>query len=151
MNIQVDIYMQLLKVLVVEDNPGWLRIFQILVGELTSDLFEYVYVTTLADTLEAVEREEFKLILLDLMLPGSHATNTIQTMSPVAKNIPTVVITTIDDEKLLSFAAQNGLNHCLIKDQYNLKNFLSIIRLSVEKFLDKDGYREMDERIRRLL
>lgn len=126
------------SVLIVEDDFNWLRIFQTLVANATSELFDYVHVTDLKNALEAVKNNKFGLILLDLMLPDSHANNTIQVMTDEVKyTIPIVIITTLDDEKLIQNAFQHGVEDYLVKDQYNLETFIHVCRQAIRRFLGR--------------
>src|SRR4051812_38598393 len=72
--------MSVTKVLLVEDEPNWLKIFEILVASHTNKFFDYVHGANLASAIEAIKTEQFGLILLDLMLPDSQPINTIQTI-----------------------------------------------------------------------
>ena len=125
------------KVLFVEDDANWVKIFNMLVGNSTANLFNYVYVESVAAALDALKKDTYELILLDLMLPDSGPTNTIESFSSVAKFTPVVIITTLDDEKLILTAFQNQIQDYLIKDQYDLKTFLHVCRRSVQRLIGR--------------
>lgn len=126
------------NVLVVEDDSNWLRIFQTIITERTAELFEYTYVTDLKSALSAIRTNQFGLIVLDLMLPDSHAMDTIKNVSEEVKNkIPIVIITTLDDEKLMANAFQHGIEDYMVKDQYDLETFVHVCRQAISRFFGK--------------
>ena len=129
--------MNLIKVLLVEDDPNWLKIFQILVGKETQEIFEYTHVVDLAFALTAIKDNQFNLIMLDLMLPDSQALNTIKVMTAQA-NVPIVIITTLDDEKLMQDAFMLGVEDYLIKDKYDIGIFLHVSHQAIKRFLAKN-------------
>ena len=131
------------KILFIEDDKNWLRIFQINVGEHTKNLFDYVCVDTLADAFSAIEKNKFGMILLDLMLPDSHATNTIEIMTEKVKNIPIIIITTLDDEKVMQDAFLLGVEDYLVKDKYNAEIFIHASRQAIKRFLAKETINEI--------
>lgn len=125
------------KILVVEDDDNWKKIFKLLIEEKTTDLFEYSYVDSLAATLEAVKGNNYDLIILDLMLPDSHANNTIRTMSDEVKYIPIVIISTLDDEKLMQTAFLYGIEDYLVKDNYSVEVFRHVCTQAIKRFIGK--------------
>lgn len=129
--------MSVTKVLIVEDDQNWLDIFFALVGDETKDLFEYVHVKDLATALSTAKKDSFGLILLDLMLPDSEAVNTIKTTTSQIQFVPIIVITTLDDEKLIQSAFNAGVDDYLIKDQYEIKGFIHVCRQSIRRFLGR--------------
>lgn len=122
-----------INVLFIEDNLNWLKIFQILIQENTKDLFNYFYANTLNEALEILNKNSINLILLDLILPDSQPLNTIKIMSNV--KIPTVIISTLDDEKFMQDAYNFGMQDYLVKDQYDLETYLHVCKQSMKRFI----------------
>ncbi len=141
--------MSITKVLIVEDDPNWLDIFYTLVGNDTKDLFEYTHAGDLRTALSAVKEGSFGLILLDLMLPDSEALGTIQAMTTQANCTPIVIITTLDDDKLIHNAFYEGVDDYLIKDQYDIKIFIHVCRQAIKRFFARMAQR-MDENVKKI-
>jgi len=66
------------KILLIEDNPGDARLVEVLLSE--SDLLDCKITnkTSLTDGMEAMEHEDFAVILLDLTLPDSRGFQTLR-------------------------------------------------------------------------
>jgi DNA-binding response OmpR family regulator len=137
------------KVLIIEDDLNWLDIFYTLVGNDTKELFEYVHVGDLASAL-SIKKDSFGLIILDLMLPDSEAENTIKTMTTQVNYIPIVVITTMDDEKLIQHAFDKGIDDYLVKDQYDTETFIHVCRQAIKRFVGRT-VQGFDEDIKKLI
>ncbi len=138
------------KVLMVEDDYNWLKIFQILVGDKTKELFEYVHVSDLKTAIAVLQQDQFGMILLDLLLPDSYALNTIQVVTSAAKYIPIVIITTLDDEKLIHDAFVHGIEDYLVKDKYDVDTFIHACRRAIQRFCGKIAH-AMSEDIKKLV
>jgi glutamate dehydrogenase (NAD(P)+) len=126
------------KILIIEDDLNWLRLFHTFIGNNTKDMFDYNHAIDLKTAIKKLKEDSgFDLILLDLMLPDSHALNTIPTILKEVKNVPVVIISTLDDEKLISEANRNGIKDYLIKDQYDLQTFVRVSRQAIRRFTDR--------------
>lgn len=141
------------KVLIVEDDLSWLKIFHLLVGDSTQEMFEYIHVDSLQSAISILKSQEVGLVLLDLMLPDSHAKDTINAMGVHAHRVPIVIMTTLDDENLMSDAFKSGMEDYLIKDQYDLETFIHVTRQSIRRFIGHASgsfKKNIDETIKRL-
>ena len=143
--------MNLAKVLVVEDDSNWHNLFKIIVANNTSDIFDYVYVTDLKSAVNHVKIDpSLSLILLDLMLPDSSPLNTIQVMTSEAKNAPIVIMTTLDDEKLIADAFVLGVEDYLVKDKYNIGTFIHVCRQAIRRFAGRI-VNSLEENIKKII
>ena len=139
------------KVLMVEDDPNWLKIFQTLVGRSTDELFDYVHVGDLASAIREIRSQSFGLIFLDLMLPDSQSINTIDIVRKEAIDIPVIVITTLDDEKLIQDAFKLGVDDYLVKDQYNSEVLVHVSRRALQRIMSKKAKENIYDDIKTLL
>ncbi len=129
-----------IEVLLVEDNPGDIRLTQeaLQQGRLPNHL------CVVSDGLQAIEflRQRGKyaksprpdLILLDLGLPGKNGVEVLQEIKadPGLRRIPVMVLTTSDAEQDLLEAYSLHAN-CYVKKPLDLDEFLSVMR-SIEQF-----------------
>lgn len=141
------------RVLMVEDDQGWLRIFQSTIAESTDDLFEFTYTRTLEEALQTLENGHFELVLLDLMLPGSAHTNTIQVMGSHSKRLPIIVLTTLEDEEVMRYCYSMGVEDYLVKDKYDRNLFIHVVRQAILRFvsdIQSDISRSLEELLKRL-
>src|SRR6266852_6435885 len=90
---------QVTQVLLVEDNPGDVDLVRLRLVESQSQT-KVTCVNRLSDALEALTSEPPSLVLLDLNLPDSHGADTFRKILKHAPNVPIVVLSGQDDEKL---------------------------------------------------
>lgn len=126
--------------LLVEDNPGDVRLTQEALRETTIP----VHLNVATDGVEAVDflrrRGKFKdaprpeLILLDLNLPRKSGREVLSEIKadPALKSIPVVVMTTSTAEQDINKAYALNAN-CYITKPLDLDQFLGVIR-SIEEF-----------------
>ncbi len=128
------------EVLLVEDNPGDVRLTQ----EAFKDGRVFVNLTVAADGVEAIEilkgRGTFSgkmrpdLILLDLNLPRKNGREVLEEIKADddLKRIPVIVMTTSKAEQDI-YRAYNLNANCYITKPVDLDDFLNVVR-SIEDF-----------------
>src|SRR5687768_18319482 len=104
-----------IRVLLVEDNPGDVRLLEDHLSHARPNRFYLTCVTRLSAGLDSLCRGDYELILLDLSLPDSHGTATLVQMHRAAKDLPIVVLTNIEDEALGVKLIQAGAQDYLVK------------------------------------
>jgi CheY-like chemotaxis protein len=133
-----------LNILLVEDNPGDIRLLQEILREVTTTRCQITPVMTLADaigqlSIETQAKAEFSfnppfdIILLDLSLPDSQGIDSFLTLRDRSHNIPIVVLTGLNDETLALLAMQQGAQDYLIKGQVDRNLLLRSIRYAIER------------------
>lgn len=126
------------KALIVEDNLSWLEIFQTAIEKSENNFFEFIHAPDLATALLKVKTESIQLILLDLLLPDSSGPiHTIKEMTDVVKFIPIIIISTLDDDKLIQEAFTYGIEDYLVKDQYNEDTFFHVTQQAIRRCIAK--------------
>lgn len=123
----------LIKVLLIEDNPGDARLLQELLIEVRSTRFELTQVERLSQGLEQLQNSSFDVILLDLSLPDAQGLQTFVRLYDRDRNTPIVVITGLNDETLASRAVQSGAQDYLVKDQVTSDVLERSIRYAIER------------------
>src|ERR1051325_5077644 len=96
------------RVLLLEDNPGDVRLFREGLREISNISVELIHVETLAVALEVVRAGEFDVGLLDLALPDARGLEVVQQLHEAAPDVPLVVLTALKDDALAIQALQNG-------------------------------------------
>lgn len=112
-----------LKLLLVEDNPGDVRLVQEALkdSELVKEL---VHCDKLSIALEKLQKSQFDLVLLDLSLPDSKGLDTFFTVRKKYSQIPIIIFTGYEDETQAFEAFSEGVQTYLIKDRID-SNFLN--------------------------
>lgn len=133
---------QLIKVLLIEDNPGDARLLQEHLLEVKSVQFSLEQVDRLSHGLQQLRENSFDVILLDLSLPDTQGLETFITLYDRARNTPIVVITGLNDETVAINAVQSGAQDYLVKDQVNGDILARSIRYAIERTRAEQKIRE---------
>ena len=88
---------QPLRVLLVEDNPGDVRLIHWML-QPAEDPFELTCVDSLSAALDRLHGESFSVVLLDLSLPDSKGLETFRSVSASFPGLPIVVLSGLADE-----------------------------------------------------
>jgi response regulator RpfG family c-di-GMP phosphodiesterase len=140
-----------IHVLVIEDNPGDARLIELMLSEHPEDGYQAVFAVRLGEGLEAIARQEFDVILLDLSLPDSHGLGTVQSVLEAAPKTPIIVLTGLADESTAIAAMKAGAQDYLAKGQGDGETLKRSIRYSIERMRTDEEKRESGDRLRRAL
>lgn len=105
-----------MKILLIEDNPGDIRLLQEIMGEAANN-FTTIVVDRLGLGLEFLLSHEVDVVLLDLSLPDSSGLETLTKLQSQFPRMPIVIMTSITDEELALQALHLGAQDYLIKGQ----------------------------------
>lgn len=125
-----------LSILLVEDNPGDVRLLQEMLREVTTTRCQITPAMTLAAALACLSKVNaapFDVVLLDLSLPDSHGLSSLLALHDRAPSTPIVVLTSLDDEITALSAMQQGAQDYLIKGQVDRHLLLRSIRYAIER------------------
>src|SRR5690242_19475877 len=107
-----------LKVLLVEDNPGDVRLIQVVLAEGSdAGKFDLTFANKLSMAVEMLTSENPDAVLLDLSLPDSQGLGTVVCIVSQVPGVPIIVLTGMDDEALAVKALQEGAQDYLVKNQ----------------------------------
>jgi two-component system, cell cycle sensor histidine kinase and response regulator CckA len=137
-----------MKVLLVEDNPGDVRLLQEFLLEVPSVQFVLKQVQQLDEALKFLEEENFDVILLDLLLPDSQGLETFIKIHTQCPAIPVIVLTGFNDENLAIHAMQQGAQDYLVKGQVNGDLLFRSMRYAIERQRTEEALRRSEERFR---
>jgi len=95
------------RILVVDDNP---KNIQVLATHLTNDDYEVEYASNGKEAVQMIEREDFDLILLDVMMPGIDGFETCRRIKKIEnkKHIPIIFVTAKTDIDSLTLGFEYG-------------------------------------------
>ena len=125
-----------LRALLVEDNPGDARRFQIMIEEARDSSlssFELVHAARLGEALAIVATEPIDVVLLDLTLPDSAGLDTLRRLREAAEALPIVVLTGLDDERTAIEAVEDGAQDYLCKGQIETHWLVRCMRYAIER------------------
>ncbi|MFD1514078.1 bacterio-opsin activator domain-containing protein [Halomarina rubra] len=133
-----------LDVLLIEDNPGDVRLIEEMLSEATTRTQRPAgqqatatqgirHASRLEEGLDSLEEHAFDVMLLDLGLPESTGIDTLETVRERSQNIPIVVLTGHNDERVGDQAVQQGAQEYLIKDELTPALLQRSLRHAIER------------------
>jgi signal transduction histidine kinase len=124
-----------LRVLLIEDNPGDVRLIREMVAEARYPVFNLDCVDRLTDGLARLLDARFDVILLDLSLPDSSGLNTFVTLHAAAEDLPVVILSGLNDETTAVECVNAGAQDYLIKGEVNSHLLIRSLRYAVARGL----------------
>jgi two-component system cell cycle response regulator len=121
------------RVLLVEDSPVQARVVaaQLEQGWGSPDATEIA--ASLADALDALERETFNCVLLDLGLPDADGLEAVKRVRTAAPGVAIVVLSGQEDETLALLAVREGAQDYLVKGQVDHNHIVRAISYAIER------------------
>lgn len=124
---------QVLRVLVVEDNPGDARLIRELLGQAVTFRAECSIADRLGAALDELARQPFDIVLLDLSLPDSQGFETFRAVCAKARHIPVLVLTGHNDTDMALEAVRQGAQDYFVKGQIDAALIERGIRYAIER------------------
>jgi len=122
---------ELLRVLLVEDNPGDAVLVEEMLLDADPDTFTLRSAESLLEGLDQLAQEEADVILLDLNLPDSQGLDTFLSMRVHAPGTPIVLLTGNDNDALALKAVEAGAQDYLVKDKLNGETLVHALRYAI--------------------
>lgn len=121
------------SILLVEDNPGDARQVQEILKDVPGFMFRIERTDRLSKGLERLEGGDIDIVLLDLNLPDSNGYETFQKLHQRFPEIPSVLLTGLEDEELGLRAAREGAQDYLAKGNLDGSILARSIRYAMER------------------
>lgn len=139
---------QILSVLIVEDSSVQQRAIRAL---LRGKGFRLNAAGSLKEAIEQIALKETNVVLLDLTLPDSEGVETLKRIHAVAPHIPVIVLTSTEDDYVVSEALKEGAQDYIFKGQLDVRLLVRSIRYAAERSRAQEALRESQERFRQLI
>ncbi len=110
---------QSMEVLLVEDNPGDVRLLELQLEKMDDLHVDLRKAGTITEAEKILKESSVRAVLLDLSLPDSTGTESIKAMVSGAGERPVIVLTGLADHGAISRALEFGAQDYLLKDQLN--------------------------------
>jgi diguanylate cyclase (GGDEF)-like protein/PAS domain S-box-containing protein len=121
------------QLLLVEDNPGDVRLLREMLKSRGSHNIELTHVDCMSEADKHLKEHAVDIILLDLGLPDAEGLGAVRRAHAAAPHVPLVVLTGLDDESQAAQALQEGAQEHLIKGQIDTRGLLRALRYAVER------------------
>lgn len=122
-----------LTILLVEDNPGDVRLVRELLAADHNESFTLVTADRQGAALAILDSQDITAILLDIELPDSTGLNTLLKIHANAPGIPIVVMSGIADESLAVRCVQQGAQDFLVKGHVDAHQLTRSLRYAIER------------------
>lgn len=123
---------EIIRILLVEDNPGDVRLIQETIGE-TDASFEITHVERLREAQKLLRESGFHIILLDLLLPDGTGIDTFLRLVAQVPEVPIIVLTGLDNENLAVKAVREGAQDYIVKGRLDGDSLVRSIRYAIER------------------
>ena len=133
-----------MQILLIEDNPGDIRLLQEYLKEGSTCQFQIMPTDRLSIGLERLAEAHFDAVLLDLSLPDSQGLDTLVRVQEAAKDVPIVVLTGTDDEDLGVRLIKAGAQDYLVKGQVTGPILMRSLRYAAQR-------KQAEEELQRML
>jgi len=128
---------QLIHILIVEDNPGDARLLmELLDHSMLGEAFPEFHLQrakTLQESLQFLKNSPINLVLLDLNLPDSRGLETFYSLEHQCPDVPIIVLTGLEEEKIGLKAVKAGAQDYLAKGQIEAQVLARSILFSMER------------------
>ena len=141
--IDIDTY-ELIKVLVVEDNPGDAKLVRAALAK-SGHRHEAEVVTCVSTAVERLHEGVFDVVLLDLSLPDSEGIATVSRVHSEHPGVAIVVLTGLDDEQMGIASVRMGAQDYLVKGEFNTPLLTKAIRYAIERKKVEEALRDSEE------
>lgn len=123
----------IVRVLLIEDNPGDVRLMEVALKEARRASFLVDHVETLEEGVERLAAGDVDVVLLDLSLPDSFGLQTFRSLHGRWPQVPVVVLSGDDDESVAMAAVNEGAQDFLVKGRVDGDVVGRAIRYAIER------------------
>jgi len=124
---------KLIKVLLIEDDLSYAKVIQRMLSKIGGASFDMEHAITLSDGLNRMAGGGINLVLLDLGLPDSKGFDTFSIFYGQIREVPIVILTSLDDEDVAIKTAREGAQDYLVKGEVDGHTLLRAIRYAMER------------------
>lgn len=135
-----------IRLLLVEDNPLDTRLLREYLQRMAKVSFQVTAVERLDCALAFLDANTVDIIVLDLVLPDSRGTETLNRILQRGISIPVIILSGLNDEELAMEAVELGAQDYLVKSQINSATLLKSILYAIKRGQTLDALRESEER-----
>jgi PAS domain S-box-containing protein len=121
------------KTLLIEDNPGDVRLIEIMLSESPAIKFEMVSADSISSAIELLQKISPDVILLDLNLPDSQGLDSVFKIKSHVGDKPIVILTGIDDDLLGIKSIEAGAHDYLCKNNIDSNQLIRSINYAITR------------------
>jgi CheY-like chemotaxis protein len=123
-----------INILYIEDNISDLYLTRDFLSELSPNI-KLFSASSLEDAVTELFLKNIDGLLIDLNLPDSEGINTLKTIRKLAKNIPIIILSNVEDEKIINLTKLCGINNYFVKGKISFEKLAEVIQRCVENYV----------------
>jgi diguanylate cyclase (GGDEF)-like protein/PAS domain S-box-containing protein len=120
-------------VLLVEDNPGDVRLMREMLRDQGTRDTELAHVDSMAAAIRYLATRKADIILVDLGLPDAQGLEVVRRVRAAAPHTALIVLTGLDDESLAIESLQQGAQDYLVKGRIDTQELPRSMRYAIER------------------
>lgn len=140
-----------LDILLVEDNPGDVRLIQEMLKSLPEPGYTLTCRERLSEARSFLDDRHPEVILMDLGLPDAYGLEALEGIRSLVNGTPVVVLTAMNDQRLAHRALQKGAQDFLVKGSFDAALLLRSMRYAIDRQRRESALKASEARIRKLL
>lgn len=125
---------ELLRILLVEDNLGDVRLLREMFATEPPGSFEITHLPRLGLALNHLAKGGVDIVILDLGLPDGDGMDIVRRVRKLAPEVPVIVLTGWDDDAAVAEAMKEGVQDYLVKGQIETRALPRALRHAIERF-----------------
>jgi CheY-like chemotaxis protein len=124
---------EILKVLLVDNNPEDASMVREMLAEVNGDAFSLECTGQLSTGLARLAKGDIDMVFLDLSLPDSRGLDTFSRAHAKAPLVPIIVLTGLDDEQVAVQAVRKGAKDYLVKGHVDSNLLVRAMHYAVKR------------------
>lgn len=125
-----------ISVLLIEDNPMHIHLLRTFLQQAEGLCCSVSVANDLASGIAQARQRAFDVLLLDLILPDSQELLTLERVQAAIPDVPTIVLTGLDDEDWAQRAIAAGAHSYLVKTEVNAERLSLAVCAAVDAAVD---------------
>jgi len=121
------------KILLVEDNPGDVRLLEVLLQEGRKQLYSLQHVDSLQKAVAYLTDKKADVVLLDLSLPDCSGLESVRLLRAASPSLPIVILTGTNDDQVALESLQIGAQDYLVKGDISSGILWRCMKYAVER------------------
>lgn len=123
----------IIDVVMIEDDEGDAAYVEEILAELEQRPLRVEWARSFEQGVAAIERVRPAAVLLDLGLPDSIGPETLHRLIKAAPDVPTIVLTGLDDMEAALETLQDGAQDYLVKGRFDAQLLVRSVRYAIER------------------
>jgi PAS domain S-box-containing protein len=139
-----------IRTLIIEDNPAEMALLKNELSGCRRTVFDVTGVKDLKEASDALGRDKYAIILLDLNLPGSSGIESYNEIKAMSGDSPVIIMTGNSDSEVMENAARLGAQDYFVKGNYDIDSLEKAIKYSIERKRREKLLKDSEEKYRNI-